>query len=62
MNIIEVYNESPILFRILFLDKQMIIFDLDETLIHCTDGPHQSAEVYLSVPWPDGRILNVNCF
>ena len=38
----------------------MLIFDLDETLIHCNDGPHQSAEVFLSIPWPDGRVLTVN--
>ena len=37
-----------------------IIFDLDETLIHCNDSSAKRSDVYLEVVLPDGSSIQVN--
>ncbi len=43
--------ESKIFF---ILDKKTIIFDLDETLIHCNDNVSLSNDVKLPIKFPTG--------
>lgn len=33
------------------------MFDLDETLIHCTDGSGKTSDVYLPIVFPNGEIV-----
>ena len=36
------------------VDKKTIIFDLDETLIHCNDSTEQPCDVKLAIKFPTG--------
>ena len=37
--------------------KKVVIFDLDETLVHCVDDPeHQKTDVVLEVKFPNGEV------
>jgi len=36
-------------------NKKTLIFDLDETLIHCVDSPHKRSDIQLSIKFPDGE-------
>ena len=39
------------------LDKKTIVFDLDETLIHCNETNEEPADVILPIEFPTGEIL-----
>lgn len=48
-----------ILMLILWLDKKTIIFDLDETLIHCNESVQIPGDVILPIRFPTGEIIEV---
>lgn len=39
-------------------DKKTIIFDLDETLVHCVDDPSMIPDVTLPIVFPSGEVVN----
>jgi CTD small phosphatase-like protein 2 len=41
----------------LYLGKKTLIFDLDETLIHCNDSLTLPYDVKLAIPFPNGQII-----
>jgi hypothetical protein len=41
-------------------DRKTMIFDLDETLVHCNDDL-QTSDVVLEVRFPTGELINVRC-
>jgi CTD small phosphatase-like protein 2 len=43
-----------------FVDKKTIIFDLDETLIHCNSDKSIAGDVVLPVTFEDGELMEVN--
>jgi hypothetical protein len=43
-----------------FEAKKTIIFDLDETLVHCNDDL-ETSDVVLQVRFPTGELINVRC-
>lgn len=53
---IKFVNQSSIF----FLEKKTIIFDLDETLIHCNENTEIPSDVVLTIRFPQGEILEVN--
>lgn len=44
---------------IIFLAGKTIIFDLDETLVHCNEGDKLPADTYLDIKFPTGEIIRV---
>ena len=36
--------------------KRCLVFDLDETLVHCVRTPGQQADVYLDIKMPSGKV------
>ena len=42
-----------------FLDHKTLVFDLDETLIHCNEAPDDPSDIFLPVTFPSGDIVNV---
>lgn len=43
------------------LGRKSIIFDLDETLVHCNESTEIPADVYLPVSFPSGDVVKVRC-
>jgi len=43
----------------LFIDKKTLIFDLDETLIHCNESTAIPSDVLLPIRFPHGEIIEV---
>ena len=41
------------------LDFKTIIFDLDETLIHCNENVHMPSDVILKIKFPTGETIDV---
>jgi CTD small phosphatase-like protein 2 len=41
----------------MYLDKKTIIFDLDETLIHCNENLEMEYQVKLPIKFPTGDII-----
>ena len=41
-----------------FEGKKTIVFDLDETLVHCVDDVNSSPDVVLSITFPSGETVN----
>jgi len=41
------------------IDKKTLIFDLDETLIHCNDSPIKRSDVKLPIKFPGGETIEV---
>ena len=39
------------------LDKKTIVFDLDETLIHCNENTTMPADIVLPIQFPGGQII-----
>lgn len=39
------------------LDKKTIVFDLDETLIHCNETDEEPTDVVLPIEFPTGDIV-----
>jgi CTD small phosphatase-like protein 2 len=39
------------------LDKKTLVFDLDETLIHCNENPNIPSDVSLQIPFPNGEVI-----
>lgn len=37
-----------------------MIFDLDETLIHCNESADKNSDAIISIKFPHGEIINVN--
>lgn len=37
-----------------YVDKKTVVFDLDETLIHCNENQNLKADVYLPITFPSG--------
>jgi len=44
------------------IDKKTLIFDLDETLIHCNDSPIKRSDVKLPIKFPGGETIEVILF
>lgn len=45
---------------ILFLsDKKTLVFDLDETLIHCNENSNIPSDVMLPIQFPTGEVIKV---
>jgi FMN phosphatase YigB (HAD superfamily) len=42
------------------LDKKTLIFDLDETLIHCNPTLDLPSDIVLPIRFDDGSIIRVN--
>ena len=42
------------------LDKKTIVFDLDETLIHCNESTDVPADVILPIKFPHGEVIEVD--
>ncbi len=42
------------------LDKKTIVFDLDETLIHCNENTRIPSDVVLAIKFPQGEIIEVD--
>lgn len=40
-------------------DKKTLIFDLDETLIHCNDNPNVPSDVIVQIVFPTGELIEV---
>ena len=40
-----------------FLDKITVVFDLDETLIHCNDSIKTEHHVTIPITFPDGKTV-----
>jgi CTD small phosphatase-like protein 2 len=45
--------------NLIVLDKKSIIFDLDETLIHCNESTNIPADIILPIKFPTGEIIEV---
>lgn len=41
-------------------NKKTLVFDLDETLIHCNDSPMKRSDVKLPIKFPNGDVIEVN--
>ena len=50
-NIIKVY--------LCYEDKKTLVFDLDETLVHCNDSADYESDITLPVIFPTGESVNV---
>ena len=42
------------------LDKKTLVFDLDETLIHCNENSELTCDVKLPIRFPGGECIEVN--
>jgi CTD small phosphatase-like protein 2 len=40
-------------------DKKTLVFDLDETLIHCNESSEMPSDVILPIKFPTGEIIDV---
>ena len=38
--------------------KKTVVFDLDETLIHCNDSADEESDVVLAIKFPSGEIID----
>jgi hypothetical protein len=47
------------IFYYINLDKKTLIFDLDETLIHCNESLDLPSDVILPIKFPHGEIIEV---
>ena len=47
------------MFELLILDFKTIVFDLDETLIHCNESIDIPSDVILSIKFPTGEFIQV---
>jgi CTD small phosphatase-like protein 2 len=41
--------------------KKTLVFDLDETLIHCNESVNMPSDVVLPIRFPTGEVIEVNC-
>ena len=41
-------------------DKKTLVFDLDETLIHCNDSLDKKSDIIIPIKFPNGETINVN--
>jgi len=41
-------------------DRKTLVFDLDETLIHCNTDQKKASDVVLHVKFPDGEDMEVH--
>lgn len=39
--------------------KKTLVFDLDETLIHCNDDPEEKGDIKLPIRYDTGEIMDV---
>lgn len=44
----------------LLIDKKTLVFDLDETLIHCNENASIPSDVMLPIKFPSGETIQVN--
>ena len=42
--------------------KKTIVFDLDETLIHCNESTNMPADVILPIVFPTGDVIDVKTY
>ncbi len=42
---------------LVIIDKKTIVFDLDETLIHCNDNVNSNNDVKLPIKFPTGELI-----
>jgi len=47
---------------LVFLGKKTLVFDLDETLIHCNENSNIPSDVVLPIKFPTGEIIEVDFF
>jgi hypothetical protein len=43
-----------------FSAKKILVLDLDETLIHCSDSNSEPADIVIPISFPTGDIIDVN--
>jgi CTD small phosphatase-like protein 2 len=43
----------------IYKDKKTIVFDLDETLIHCNESVNVPGDLILPIKFPSGEIIEV---
>lgn len=43
----------------MLLDKKTLVFDLDETLIHCNESANVPSDVVLPIKFPSGEVIEV---
>lgn len=55
--VIKVDKIISTLVLITFIDKKTIVFDLDETLIHCNENTSMPCDVILPIKFPNGDII-----